>query len=187
MTLTNEWMNESVLFHFEGCISRGIFTRRGRTFAWTLILLTVSNSQLTGKSMASFLCGNSRMFLSLTLCQSGVSSPTICLRSCSFFFFFASSTSINCFWAEISSGFELILVNCAGLAAGLLARMPVLLVGMNSWSWQNYQNMETVYKLRMTGPDHGWTFQHFMHFPWNLSDCCGIFSALALMENDFMI
>ena len=149
-------MNESVLFHFEGCISRGIFTRRGRTFAWTLILLTVSNSQLTGKSMASFLCGNYRMFfLSLTLCQSGVSSPTICLRSCSFFFFFASSTSINCFWAEISSGFELILVNCAGLAAGLLARMPVLLVGMNSWSWQNYQNMETVYKLRMTGPDHG--------------------------------
>ena len=75
-----------------------------------------------------------RVFLPLTLCQSGVSSPTICLRSCSFFFFFASSTCSNCFWAEISNGLELILVNCPGLLAGLLAIMPDVLVGINSWS-----------------------------------------------------
>ena len=75
-----------------------------------------------------------KMFLSLTLCQSGVSSPIICLRSCSFFFFLASSTWSNCFWAEINNGLELILVNCPGLAAGLLAMIPDVLVGINSWS-----------------------------------------------------
>ena len=73
-------------------------------------------------------------FLPLTLCQSGVSSPIIGLRSCSFFFLFASSTWSNCFWAEINNGLELILVNCPGLAAGLLAMMPDVLVGINSWS-----------------------------------------------------
>ena len=78
-------------------------------------------------------------FLWLTLCQSGVSSPTICLRSCSFFFFFASSTRCICFWAEINKGLELTLVNWPGLAAGLLDKIPELLVGINSWSYKELQ------------------------------------------------
>ena len=80
--------------------------------------------------------------LSLTLCQSGVSSPIVtCLRSCSFFFFLASSTSSICFWAEINNGLELTLVNWFGLAAGLLDKIPDVLVGMNSWSWKIFEKL----------------------------------------------
>merc|ERR1719412_232116 len=61
-------------------------------------------------------------------CHSGTSSPT--LISC--FFFLTSSTRSICFCAEMSRGLELILVNWAGLEAGLDARIPELRVGIKS-------------------------------------------------------
>ena len=68
-----------------------------------------------------------------TFCQSGSSSPLRTIFSDSFRFRI-SSACINCFWAEMSNGFEGILVNWQGFAAGLEAVMEAVLVGINSWS-----------------------------------------------------
>lgn len=50
--------------------------------------------------------------------------------------FFVLLTSSNCFWAEMSKGFDGILVNCFGSAAGFDALIVFIRVGMNSWSFR---------------------------------------------------